>query len=115
MRTGLICKKLGMSRLFDSNGSHIPVTILHLDNCHVISSMTEEKNGYSAVQIGVGKIKDKKLSKSMKGHFNKNKVEPKLKLSEFRVAPENLIDNGCLLYTSPSPRDRTRSRMPSSA
>ena len=49
MRTGLICKKLGMSRLFDSNGSHIPVTVLHLDNCHVISSMTEEKNGYSAV------------------------------------------------------------------
>ena len=61
-----------MSRIFDSNGSHIPVTVLHLDNCHVISSMTEEKNGYSAVQIGVGKIKDKKLSKSMKGHFKKN-------------------------------------------
>ena len=95
MRTGLICKKLGMSRIFDSNGSHVPVTVLHLDNCHVISSMTEEKNGYSAVQIGVGKIKDKKLSKSMKGHFKKNKVEPKLKLSEFRVTPENLIDNGC--------------------
>ena len=89
-----------MSRVFDSNGSHIPVTVLHLDNCHVISSMTEEKNGYSAVQIGVGKIKDKKLSKSMKGHFKKNKVEPKLKLSEFRVTPENLIDNGTEIVAS---------------
>ena len=100
MRTGLICKKLGMSRIFDSNGSHVPVTVLHLDNCHVISSMTEEKNGYSAVQIGVGKIKDKKLSKSMKGHFKKNKVEPKLKLSEFRVTPENLMDNGTEIVAS---------------
>ena len=100
MRTGLICKKLGMSRIFDSNGSHIPVTVLHLDNCHVISSMTEEKHGYSALQIGVGKIKDKKLSKSMKGHFKKNKVEPKLKLSEFRVTPENLIDNGTEIVAS---------------
>ena len=100
MRTGLICKKLGMSRIFESDGSHIPVTVLHLDNCHVISSMTEEKNGYSAVQIGVGKIKDKKLSKSMKGHFKKNKVEPKLKLSEFRVTPENLIDNGTEIVAS---------------
>jgi len=100
MRTGLICKKLGMSRIFDSNGSHIPVTVLHLDNCHVVSSMTEEKNGYSAVQIGVGNIKDKKLSKSMKGHFKKNKVEPKLKLSEFRVTPENLIDNGTEIVAS---------------
>ena len=89
-----------MSRIFDSNGSHIPVTVLHLDNCHVISSMTEKKNGYSALQIGVGKIKDKKLSKSMKGHFKKNKVEPKLKLSEFRVTPENLIDNGTEIVAS---------------
>ena len=100
MRTGLICKKLGMSRLFDSKGSHIPVTILHLDNCQVISSMTEEKNGYCAIQIGVGKIKEKKLSKSMKGHFSKNKVEPKLKLSEFRVSPENIIDNGTEIVAS---------------
>ena len=100
MRTGLICKKLGMSRVFDSNGSHIPVTILHLDNCQVVSSLTEEKNGYSALQIGVGEIKDKKLTKSMKGHFKKNKVEPKLKLSEFRVSPENLIENGTEIVAS---------------
>ena len=100
MRTGLSCKKLGMSRVFDSNGSHIPVTILHLDKCQVVSSMTEEKNGYSALQIGVGEIKEKKLTKSMQGHFKKNKVEPKLKLSEFRVSPENLIDNGTEIVAS---------------
>jgi len=100
MRTGLICKKLGMSRLFSDEGSHIPVTILHLDNCHVVSNMTDEKNGYSAVQIGVGQIKEKKLTKSMKGHFVKNKVAPKLKVSEFRVSPENLIDNGTEIVAS---------------
>ena len=69
MRTGLICKKLGMSRLFDSKGTHIPVTILHLDNCQVISSMTEEKNGYFAIQIGVGKIKEKKTFKIYERSF----------------------------------------------
>ena len=100
MRTGLICKKLGMSRLFSDEGSHIPVTILHLDNCQVISSMTEEKNGYSALQIGVGEIKEKKLTRPMKGHFHKNKVIPKLKVSEFRVSPENLIDNGTEIAAS---------------
>ena len=100
MRTGLICKKLGMSRLFSDEGYHIPVTVLHLDNCQVISSMTDKKNGYSAVQIGVGQIKEKKLTKSMKGHFVKNKVTPKLKVSEFRVSPENLIDNGTEIVAS---------------
>ena len=100
MRTGLICKKLGMSRLFSDEGSHIPVTVLHLDNCQVISSMTEEKNGYSALQIGVGEIKEKKLTRPMKGHFHKNKVIPKLKVSEFRVSPENLIDNGTEIAAS---------------
>ncbi len=100
MRTGLICKKLGMSRLFSEEGSHVPVTILHLDKCQVISSMTEEKNGYSAVQIGVGEIKEKKLTKPMKGHFDRNKVTPKLKVSEFRVSPENIIDNGTEIVAS---------------
>ena len=74
MRTGLICKKLGMSRVFDSNGSHIPVTILHLDKCQVVSSMTEEKMD-TLLFRSVGEIKDKKLTKSMQGHFKKNKVD----------------------------------------
>tara|TARA_B100001996_G_scaffold76581_1_gene56547 strand:- start:1078 stop:1875 length:798 start_codon:yes stop_codon:yes gene_type:complete len=89
-----------MSRLFSEEGSHVPVTILHLDKCQVISSMTEEKNGYSAVQIGVGEIKEKKLTKPMKGHFDRNKVTPKLKVSEFRVSPENIIDNGTEIVAS---------------
>ena len=100
MRTGLICKKIGMSRIFSTEGSHIPVTVLHLDNCQVISSLTEEKNGYSAIQIGVGKIKEKKLSKPMEGYFKKNKVNPKLKVSEFRVTEDNLIDSGTEIVAS---------------
>ena len=100
MRTGLICKKIGMSRIFSAEGSHVPVTVLELDNCQVISSLTEEKNGYSAVQIGVGKIKEKKVSKPMEGHFKKNKVNPKLKISEFRVTKDNLIDTGTEIVAS---------------
>ena len=63
MRTGLICKKLGMSQIYSDKGSHIPVTILHLDDCQVVSLKTEEKHGYSAIQVGVGKVKEKNLSK----------------------------------------------------
>ncbi len=100
MRTGLICKKIGMSRIFSAEGSHVPVTVLELDNCQVVSSLTEEKNGYSAVQIGVGKIKEKKISKPMEGHFKKNKVNPKLKISEFRVTKDNLIDTGTEIVAS---------------
>ena len=100
MRTGLICKKLGMSQIYSDKGSHIPVTILHLDDCQVVSLKTEEKHGYSAIQVGVGKIKEKKLSKPLRGHYKKNNVEPKLKLTEFRVDPENIIDPGSELIAS---------------
>ena len=100
MRTGLICKKLGMSQIYSDKGSHIPVTILHLDDCQVVSLKTEEKHGYSAIQVGVGKVKEKKLSKSLRGHYKENNVEPKLKLTEFRVDPENIIDPGSELIAS---------------
>ncbi|SUZ84224.1 uncharacterized protein METZ01_LOCUS37078 [marine metagenome] len=100
MRTGLICKKLGMSQIYSDEGSHVPVTILHLDECQVVSLKTEEKHGYSAIQVGVGKIKEKKLSKPLGGHYKKNNVEPKLKLTEFRVDPENIIDPGSELIAS---------------
>ena len=100
MRTGLICKKLGMSQIYSDEGSHVPVTILHLDDCQVVSLKTEEKHGYSAIQVGVGKIKEKKLSKSLRGHYKENNVEPKLKLTEFRVDPENAIDPGSELIAS---------------
>ena len=66
MRTGLICKKLGMSQIYSDEGSHIPVTILHLDDCQVVSLKTEEKHGYSSIQVGVGKVKEKKFISEIK-------------------------------------------------
>jgi large subunit ribosomal protein L3 len=100
MRTGLICKKLGMSRVYTDDGIHIPVTILHLDNCHVVSTKTKEKDGYSSVQLGVVNAKEKHVSKPMKGHFKKHNSQPKVKLSEFRVSEENLLENGSELSAS---------------
>ena len=100
MRTGLICKKLGMSRLYTEDGIHTPVTILHLDNCHVVSTKTKEKDGYNSVQLGVGNITEKNLSNTMKGHFKKNNITAKAKLSEFRVTEENLLENGSELSAS---------------
>ena len=100
MRTGLICKKLGMSRLYTEDGIHTPVTILHLDNCHVVSTKTIEKDGYTSVQLGVGNISDKNVSNPMKGHFKKNKINAKAKLSEFRVTEDNLLENGSELAAS---------------
>ena len=100
MRTGLICKKLGMSRLYTEEGIHIPVTILHLDNCHVISTKTKEKDGYTSVQLGVGNTNDKNVTAPMKGHFKKKNINAKVKLSEFRVTEENLLENGSELSAS---------------
>ena len=100
MRTGLICKKLGMSRLYTEDGIHTPVTILHLDNCHVVSTKTKEKDGYTSVQLGVGNISEKNVSNPMKGHFKKNKINAKAKLSEFRVTEDNLLENGSELAAS---------------
>ena len=100
MRTGLICKKLGMSRLYTEDGIHTPVTILHLDNCHVVSTKTIEKDGYTSVQLGVGNISEKNVSNPMKGHFKKNKINAKAKLSEFRVTEDNLLENGSELAAS---------------
>ena len=87
MRTGVIAKKIGMSRVFNEDGRQVPVTVLLLDDLKVVARRTMEKDGYTAVQPGSGLAKAKNVSKPM----------------------------SCLLYTSPSPRDRTRSRMPSSA
>lgn len=94
MRTGLIAKKLGMTRVFDEDGRQIPVTALQLDRCQVVAQRTEDKDGYTALQIGAGARKMKRTSKAMKGHFAKAKVEPKQKIAEFRVAPENLVEVG---------------------
>ncbi len=93
-RTGLIARKEGMSRIFDEDGRHIPVTVLKVDECQVIAVRSEEKDGYVAVQLGAGKAKVKRTSKQNRGHFAKAKVEPKKKLAEFRVSNENILEVG---------------------
>jgi large subunit ribosomal protein L3 len=97
MRTGLLAKKLGMTRLFKEDGTHVPVTVLHLDQVQVVATRTEETDGYSAVQLGWGTAKVKNVSKPNKGHFAKAKVEPKAKLAEFRVSADALLETGATL------------------
>jgi len=97
MRSGILAKKVGMTRLFMEDGKQIPVTVLHLENLQVVAQRTAEKDGYTAVQLGAGAAKAKRTSKAMRGHFAASKVEPKRKLAEFRVSPENLIDVGAEL------------------
>lgn len=97
MRCGLIAQKLGMSRVFDSTGLHIPVTVLKIDNCHVVGVRNSEKDGYTAVQLGVGNAKTKNVKRPMRGHFAKAKVEPKRKLAEFRVSEDAVLAVGAQL------------------
>ena len=94
MRSGVIAKKLGMTRLFLEDGKQVPVTVLQLDGLQVVAQRTVEKDGYSAVQLGAGAAKAKRTSQPMRGHFAKANVAPKRKLAEFRVSPENLIGVG---------------------
>lgn len=94
MRSGVIAKKLGMTRLFMDDGRQVPVTVLQLDGCQVVAQRTVEKDGYTAVQLGSGAAKAKRTTAPMRGHFAKASVAPKRKLAEFRVAPENLIEIG---------------------
>jgi len=97
MRSGILAKKVGMTRLFMEDGKQIPVTVLQLDNLQVVAQRTAEKDGYTAVQLGAGAAKAKRTSQAMRGHFAAAKVEPKRKLVEFRVSPDNLIDVGAEL------------------
>jgi large subunit ribosomal protein L3 len=97
LRTGLLAKKLGMTRIFKDDGTHVPVTVLHLDQVQVVAARTEETDGYNAVQIGWGKAKVKNVSQPNRGHFAKAKVEPKRKLVEFRVAADALLEPGATL------------------
>ncbi|EGF90093.1 50S ribosomal protein L3 [Asticcacaulis biprosthecium C19] len=94
MRTGLIAKKLGMTRFFDSEGLHVPVTVLALDGCQVVAQRTQGKDGYVALQLGAGTKKAKNTSNPERVRFAKAQVEPKAILTEFRVSEENLIDVG---------------------
>lgn len=100
MRTGLIAQKLGMSRIFDAEGKHVPVTVLKMDNCQVVAVQTQEKNGYTAVQLGAGERKAKNVSQGERGHFAKAKVEPKTKVAEFRVSEDAVLEVGAELCVS---------------
>lgn len=95
MRTGLIARKVGMTRLFGEGGRHVPVTVLEIGDCQVVAQKTAARDGYNAVQLGADTIKKtKNVSKAMRGHFAKSKVEPRRKLAEFRVAEDALVDVG---------------------
>ena len=94
LRSGVIAKKVGMTRLFMDDGKQVPVTVLQLDKLQVVAQRTPEQHGYSAVQLGAGTAKAKRTSQAMRGHFAAAKVAPKRRVAEFRVAPENLIAVG---------------------
>lgn len=98
MRTGLIARKEGMSRIYTEEGRNLPVTVLKIDGCQVVSTRNADKDGYVAVQLGAGSdVKINRVSKAQRGHFAKNKVEPKRKIVEFRVSDENVIEAGAEL------------------
>jgi large subunit ribosomal protein L3 len=97
MRTGVIAKKVGMTRLFQEDGRHVPVTVLALDNVQVVARRESDRDGYAAVQLGAGSAKAKNLSKPERGHFGKAEVEPKARIAEFRVADDALLDVGAEL------------------
>ncbi len=94
MRTGLIAKKLGMSNVFTDDGKMVPVTVLKVDNCQVVSVRTQDRDGYTALQLGVGEAKAKNVGKPMRGHYAKAKVVPKAKLAEFRVSDDAMLEVG---------------------
>lgn len=94
LRSGVIAKKVGMTRLFMEDGQQVPVTVLQLEKLEVVANRTVEKDGYTAVQLGAGAAKAKRTSKAMRGHFAAAKVEPKRKVAEFRVDEANLIAVG---------------------
>ena len=94
MRSGLILKKIGMTRIFDNTGNSVPVTILKLEENQVIKVLDKNKNGYIAIQVGTGKVKTKNINKATRGHFAKSNVEPKRILREFRIHEDMLLDEG---------------------
>ena len=94
MRTGVIAKKVGMTRVFAEDGAHVPVTVLSLEGCQVVAQRTQEKDGYVALQLGAGSRKAKNVTQPMRGHFGKANVEPKAKVAEFRVPADGLVEVG---------------------
>src|SRR5215218_3620502 len=97
MRTGVIAKKMGMTRLFQADGRHVPVTVLQLEDVQVVARREMDKDGYTAVALGAGTAKAKNVAKPQRGAFGKAEVEPKAKVAEFRVAEDALLDVGATL------------------
>src|SRR5438445_4438893 len=97
MRTGVIAKKVGMTRLFQADGRHVPVTVLQLDELQVVGRRETDRDGYTAVQLGAGTAKAKNVAKPQRAAFGKAEVEPKVKLAEFRVADDALLDVGATI------------------
>ena len=97
MRTGVIAKKMGMTRLFQADGRHVPVTVLQLENLQVVGRREADRDGYNAVTLGVGKAKAKNVNKPQRVAFGKAEVEPKAKVAEFRVAEDALLDLGATI------------------
>jgi large subunit ribosomal protein L3 len=100
MRTGVIARKEGMTRIFDAEGRQIPVTVLKIDECQVTALRTAEKDGYTAVQVGAGKAKASRTSKAMRAVFANAKVEPKKKVVEFRVDADKMPELGAEIIAS---------------
>ena len=94
MRTGLLARKVGMTRVFREKGENVPVTVLQIDDLRVVAHKTNEKDGYNALQVGFGKAKVKNVTKAMRGHYAKSKVEPKQRLVEFRISEDNFVEVG---------------------
>jgi len=97
MRSGVIAQKIGMTRVFTDAGEHIPVTVLKLDNVQVMAHRTDDKNGYTAVQLGAGQRKPNRLTKAARENFARISMEPKRKVVEFRVSADNLIEVGATI------------------
>ena len=94
MRTGVIAKKLGMTRVFADDGAHVPVTVLQLDGCQVVGQRTQERDGYVALQLGAGTKKAKNTNKAQRESFAKLEVEPKAYVTEFRIDADAMMDVG---------------------
>jgi large subunit ribosomal protein L3 len=97
MRTGVIAKKMGMTRWFQDDGRHVPVTVLALENLQVVAVREADRDGYVAVQLGAGTAKAKNVAKPQRGHFGKAEVEPKAKLAEFRVSDDAVLEVGATI------------------
>ena len=94
MRSGVIAKKVGMTRVFTDAGEHVPVTVLQMDGCQVVAHRTKDKNGYTALQLGLGRAKPNNVPKAERERFARAKVEPKMQIEEFRVAEDKMIPVG---------------------